>query len=212
MKKLFFTTVLLFLAAATSFPQSFEGVIEFRESRIADTIDRVYYIKGDKVRLDEIGKKSGKVEGSFIVNLKTNSMISISHDRKLFIEHGSGSPAIMNGKAEITKTKKTKKIHGYNCTEYIVKNTEDNTQITYWIANGKFDFFLKLLKVLNRKDKSVIYYQQLKGVEGMFPFLSSQVNLETGKEEVKMEVTKIQKKTLDTNLFEIPKDYQKFQK
>jgi len=212
MKKHLIAGIVCLLFSSISFSQTFEGVIEFRESRVTDTIDRVYYIKGDKVRLDEIGKKSKKVEGSFIVDLKTSSMISLSHDRKLYIEQGSGTPAVMNGKAEITKTKNVKTIQGYKCSEYIVKNAEDNTQITYWIATGKFDFFLKLLKTLNRKDKSVVYFQQITGVEGMFPFLSLQVNLETGKEEVKMEVTKIQKKPLDANLFEVPKDYQKFQK
>ena len=46
----------------------------------------------------------------------------------------------------------------------------------------------------------------------MFPFLSSQINLETGKEEVKMEVTKVEKKSIPKSMFEIPKDYIKFQK
>ena len=98
------------------------------------------------------------------------------------------------------------------CNEYVVKNTTEKVQVTYWMAAGKFDFFFKLLKVLNRKDKSAVYVQQLTGVDGMFPFLSSQVNLETGAEEVKMEVTKVDKKTVDASKFEIPKDYQKFQK
>lgn len=98
------------------------------------------------------------------------------------------------------------------CSEYIVKNAEEKVQVTYWMASNNFDFFFKLLKVLNRKDKSAVYVQQITGAEGMFPFLSSQVNLETNKEEVKMEVTKIEKKTIDASKFETPKDYQKFQK
>ena len=57
-----------------------------------------------------------------------------------------------------------------------------------------------------------MYIQHLTGVDGMFPFLSSQINLETNKEEVKMEVAKVEKKTVESIKFEVPKDYQKFQK
>lgn len=212
MKKLFL--LFLFATAGTviASAQSFEGVIEFRKQTTTDTVNYVYHIKGDKVRLDEIGNKSKKVEGSFIIDLKSNSMTSLSHERKLYTEQASGTPATVTGKPEVKKTGNVKTIQGQKCNEYVVKNPEEKVQVTYWLANGKYDFFLKLLKILNRKDKSALYFQQLTDVEGMFPFLSSQVNLETGKEEVKMEVTKVEKKTIDATKFEIPKDYQKFQK
>ena len=192
--------------------QSFEGVIEFKKQTSTDTVNYIYYVKGDKVRLDEIGSKSKKVEGSFIIDLKTNSMVSLSHERKLFIEQAPGTPATVTGKPEVKKTGTVKTILGVKCNEYVVKNSDEKVQVTYWMGSGKFDFFFKLLKVLNRKDKSAVYVQQLTSVDGMFPFLSSQVNLETNKEEIKMEVTKVDKKTVDAKMFEMPKDYQKFQK
>ncbi|MFI5164148.1 MAG: DUF4412 domain-containing protein, partial [Bacteroidia bacterium] len=191
---------------------SFEGVIEFKKQTTTDTVNYIYYIKGDKVRLDEIGSKSKKAEGSFIIDLKTNQILSLSHDRKLYIEQGSGNPAVMTGKADVKKTGNTKTLQGMKCTEYVVRNDDEKVQVTYWMAGTNFDFFFKLLKVLNRKDKSSVYVQQITGAEGSFPFLSSQLNLETNKEEVKMEVTKVEKKTVDASKFEVPKDYQKFQK
>ena len=33
----------------------------------------------------------------------------------------------------------TKMVQGQKCAEYIVKNTEENTQITYWMVSGKYD-------------------------------------------------------------------------
>jgi len=212
MKKLFLTSIFAIAGMLIASAQSFEGVIEFKKQTATDTVNYIYYVKGDKVRLDEIGNKSKKVEGSFIIDLKTNSMVSLSHERKLFIEQASGTPATVTGKPEVTKTGNVKTILGVKCNEYVVKNTDEKVQVTYWMGSGKFDFFFKLLKVLNRKDKSAVYVQQLTSVDGMFPFLSSQVNLETGKEEIKMEVTKIDKKTVDASKFDIPKDYQKFQK
>jgi hypothetical protein len=212
MKKLLFSALFAFTGILIASAQSFEGVIEFKKQTTTDTVNYIYYVKGDKVRLDEIGSKSKKVEGSFIIDLKTNTMLSLSHERKLYIEQASGTPAPVTGKPEVKKTGNTKMIQGVKCTEYIVKNPDEKVQVTYWMADGHFDFFFKLLRVLNRKDKSAVYVQQITGAGGMFPFLSSQVNLETNKEEVKMEVTKVEKKTVEPSKFEVPKDYQKFQK
>lgn len=212
MKKLFLTALFGISGLLMVSAQSFEGTIEFRKQTTTDTVNYIYYVKGDKVRLDEIGSKSKKVEGSFIIDLKTNSMLSLSHERKLYIEQASGTPAVMTGKADVKKTGASKTIQGIKCNEYVVKNDAEKVQVTYWMAEGKFDFFFKLLKVLNRKDKSAVYVQQITGVDTSFPFLSSQLNLETNKEEVKMEVTKLSKKAVDGSMFEVPKDYQKFQK
>lgn len=212
MKKVFLSAALALAGSVIAFGQSFEGVIEFKKQTTTDTVNYVYHVKGDKVRLDEIGNKSKKVEGSFIIDLKNNSMLSLSHERKLFIEQASGTPATVNGKCDVKKTGKEKTIQGMKCSEYIVSNADEKVQVTYWMAANHYDFFFKLLKVLNRKDKSAVYVQQITGADGMFPFLSSQVNTETGKEEVKMEVTKVEKKAVDAAKFEVPKDYQKFQK
>jgi hypothetical protein len=212
MKKLFVSALFGFAGIFFASAQSFEGVIAFKKQTPTDTVSYVYYVKGDKVRLDEIGSKSKKVEGSFLIDLKTNSMVSLSHERKLYIEQSSGTPAVVTGKPEVKKTGNVKTILGVKCTEYIVKNADEKEQVTYWMGSGNFDFFFKLLKVLNRKDKSSVYIQQLTGVDGMFPFLSSQLNLETNAEEVKLEVTKLEKKSVDAKMFEIPKDYTKFQK
>jgi len=212
MKKLFITALFGFAGMFLASAQSFEGTIAFKKQTLTDTVSYIYYVKGDKIRLDEIGSKSRKVEGSFIIDLKTNSMVSLSHERKLYIEQASGTPAVMAGKADVKKTGNTKTLQGVKCNEYVVKNADEKIQVTYWMASGNYDFFFKLLKVLNRKDKSSVYVQQLTGVDGMFPFLSSQINLETNKEEVKLEVTKLEKKTVDAKMFEIPKDYAKFQK
>ena len=212
MKKLFLSALFGISGMLMVSAQSFEGVIEFKKQTTTDTVSYIYYVKGDKVRIDEIGSKSKKPEGSFIIDLKTNSMVSLSHDRKVYIEQGTGIPATITGNPQVTKTKNVKTILGVKCNEYIVKNTDEKVQVTYWMAPGKYNFFFTLLKILNRKDKSAVYIQKLTEVDGMFPFLSTQLNLETNTVEVKMEVTKVDKKAIDVSKFEIPKDYQKFQK
>ena len=211
MKKLLLSIVITSIALVTS-AQSFEGAIEFKKQTPTDTIQYIYYVKNDKIRLDEVGSKSKKVQGSFLLDLTNNTIVSLSHERKLYIEQASSPAEPVQGKVEVNKTNTTKTILGEKCSEYVVKNNEQKTQVTYWLASGKYDFFLKMLKLMNRKDKPSVYFQQIKNTDGMFPFLSSQINLETGKEEVKMEVTKVEKKSIPKSMFEIPKDYIKFQK
>lgn len=210
----FFATVVAVLAfAGFASAQSFEGTIEFKKQSSTDTTNYVYYVKGptNKVRLDEIGSKSKKVEGTFLVDLKEKKMTSLSHDRKLYMDKAQSAPATITGKPEVTKTKNTRTIQGYKCTEYIVKNKDENTQISYWIAFGKFDFFMPFLKLINQKQKFSTYYQQLTGVEGGFPMLAIESSMD-GTERARLEVTKIEKKALDTSLFDIPKGYLKFEK
>jgi hypothetical protein len=208
----FFATVVAVLAfTGFASAQAFEGVIEFKKQSSTDTITYIYYVKGNKVRLDEIGSKSRKVEGTFLVDQKDKKMISLSHDRKLYMDKAPSAPAVVSGKPEITKTKNTRTIQGYKCTEYTVKNKDENTQISYWIASGKFDFFIPFLKLINQKQKFSTYYLQLTGVEGGFPMLAVESAMDNT-EKGRLEVTKIEKKVLDASLFEIPKGYLKFEK
>ena len=46
--------------------QSYEGSVEFKMETNKDTTTNIYYVKGNTVKLDQLGRKSGKVEGSFV--------------------------------------------------------------------------------------------------------------------------------------------------
>jgi hypothetical protein len=92
----------------------------------------------------------------------------------------------------------------------VVTNTEENTKISYWVADGKFSFFEKLLRQLNRKDKSSVYFLQIPSIKNSFPMLSVQQSLD-GKDQMRLEVTKIIKKEVDPTMFDVPRDYNKFE-
>lgn len=200
-------TAFSFVAAA----QSFEGVIEFKKASTTDTTNYVYYVQGNQVRIDEIGAKSHKVEGTFLVDMDAKTMISLNHDRKLYMDQNTPAAPVLKGTCDVKKGANVKNLQGFKSVEYTVTNNDDNTKITYWIADGKFAFFDKLLRQLNRKDKSSIYYLQIPDVKNMFPMLSIQTDL-SGKEQVRLEVTKITKKVIDPTMFQIPKGYNKFEK
>ena len=195
----------------TTVAQSFEGVIEFKKSTTIDTTSYVYTVKNNMVRIDEIGSKSRKVEGSFLVDLDAKTMKFLNHDRKLYGDQNTPSSPVIKGTCTVKKGQNVKNLSGYKCVEYIVTNNDEGTIVTYYIADGKFSFFEKLLRQLNRKEKSAIYFLQIAEIKNMFPMLSMQTDL-AGKEISKLEVTKITKKEVDPSLFEIPKGYNKFEK
>lgn len=210
MKQVLSLAITAFIGFAAT-AQSFEGSVEFKKKTSIDTTNYTYYVKGDKIKIDEIGSKSKKVEGSFIINTKASTMQFISHDRKLYGDQPTGTPNKPGGKCEVTMGKGSKTIQGYKCQEWVVKNKDENTQITFWVAKGKFDFFDIMLRVLNRKDKFSTYYLEIPNNHGMFPMLAT-MNTMDGTEKERLEVTKIEKKVIDAKTFDIPSGYMKFEK
>jgi hypothetical protein len=202
---------MLFACSYTLTAQSFEGTIEFKKTSNNDTSNYVYTVKGEQIKIDEIGTKSHKIEGSFLVDLDAKTMKFINHERKLYGDQKTPAAPLINGNCVAKKGQNVKNIQGYKCVEYIVTNNDENTQVTYYIADGKFSFFDKLLRQLNRKEKSAIYFLQIADIKNMFPMLSFQTDL-SGKEISRLEVTRIIKKEIDPSLFEIPKGYNKFEK
>lgn len=198
--------------SVTAFAQSFEGSIEFKMETNKDTTTNIYYVKGDNVKLDQIGRKSGKVEGSFVFNLSNNEIKFVNPVRKVWGEHKSETAPTIKGTCVATKGSNTKTIQGQKCSEYIVKNTEENTVITYWIAQGKFDFFVPLVKAWNRKDKQSIYFNQIKGLpKGAMPMLSEERQISDNKLVSKLEVSKMTKSAIDASKLAIPAEYKKFE-
>lgn len=195
-----------------AFAQSYEGSIEFRMETSKDTTTNIYYVKGPDVKLDQIGRKSGKVEGSFVFNTQTNEIKFVNPVRKVWGEHKSETAPVIKGTCISTKGTNTKMIQGQKCTEYIVKNNEENTQITYWIVSGKYDFFAPLVKAWNRKDKQSIYFNQIKDLpKGSMPLLSEEKTISDGKLISKLEVSKMTKGKIDAAKLSIPDDYKKFE-
>ena len=201
-----------FSLSVMAIAQSYEGSIEFKMETSKDTTTNIYYVKGNDVKLDQIGRKSGKVEGSFVFDLNSNEIKFVNPVRKVWGEHKSETAPMIKGTCVSTKGANTKMIQGQKCVEYIVKNTEENTQITYWLANNKYDFFSPLVKIWNRKDKQSIYFNQIKDIpKGSMPLLSEEKTISDGKLVSKLEVSKISKGSIDASKLAIPAEYKKFE-
>lgn len=208
MKK-FFTLLSFSVCTMQLWAQGFSGNIDFSYATQKDTTHNVYLVKNKQVRLDQYGKK-GNVEGSFIFDLSANEVRFLNPKRKLWGVQKSETPQVIHGTCVVVKGG-TKTIAGAKCTEYTVKNSEENTVITYWIAEGKYPFFAPLVKLWNRKDKQSIYFGQIKGLpEGSMPMLSEERTLTDGKLLTRLEVVKMTGTAPDDAAFKIPADYTKF--
>jgi hypothetical protein len=190
--------------------QSFNGSIEFKYSTQKDTTTNIYLVKDKLVKLDQYGKKSGAIEGSFIFDIAGGTIKFVNPKRKVWGMHKSETPPIVKGTCAVTKGG-NKKVQGINCTEYVVKNTDENTVISYWVATDKFTFFMPVLKMWNRKDKQSIYFGKIEGLpEGSMPLMSEEKQISDNKLITKLEVVKIGKTVPDEASLQVPAGYNKF--
>lgn len=194
--------------------QSFVGNIDFKYFNQKDTGNYVYWVKGNKIKLDQNSKKTpGNIDGSFVFDLNEKKVYFVNPKRKVWGEQKSELPPIIRGACDVQKTSNSKTIQGYKCLEYVVRNNTENTEISYWIAQeGKFDFFVPMLILWNRKDKQSIYFNQIKGLPaGSMPLLSEERQISDKKILTKLEVVKISNTPPDDGKLQIPADYEKFE-
>ena len=210
MKKHILVLFLFSAISVISIAQPFEGVMDFNKISAVDTIKYRYYVKGNKVRIEEMNKK-GVIAGIMLVDLVKGNILALSPDRKMYMEVPALSKPIITGKVEVNKTSGTKIINGYTCKLWRMRNKAENTEVSYWVAEDKFDFFNGLLKVLNRKDKLSVYFMQAPTVVGAMALEATERNLLRDFKNA-IVTTKIEKKVLDASLFSIPAEYKKYDK
>ncbi|MCC7051585.1 MAG: DUF4412 domain-containing protein [Bacteroidia bacterium] len=209
-KKAFFTLALGTFFAQSSYSQGFEGVMDFRKYSPTDTVHYKYYIKDGNVRIEEINRK-GELSGIMLVLPKINSVRALNPDRKMYMDVPNNNAPVFKGEPEITKTKLTKDINGIKCTQWRIKSAEEKTEATYWVAKGDYDFFIPMLKTLNRKDKLSYYFLSIPENQGLFPFEGEERSV-TRELKNSVKVDQIAKKKLDNKIFSIPADYKKYEK
>jgi hypothetical protein len=207
----FITVATVLLGIPAILAQPFAGSIEFRYATQNDTNTNVYHVKNNLVKLDQYSKKGNNtIEGSFLFDLQAKEIKFLAPKRKLWGKQKSDTPQLINGQCVVTKGKNVKTIAGQKCNEYVVKNTDENTVVTYYITQDKYNFFIPMLKLWNRKDKQAIYFGQIKGLpEGSMPMMSEERQLDNNRMLTKLEVVKITKTPPPDEVFAIPKDYSK---
>ncbi len=205
MKQLFLT----FIAAGfiiSSFAQSFEGVIDFRKTSGDEKVYYSYSVKGNKVCIDEKSEDGKSIIATLLVDLRSKEILALSHERKLYMKREAKTTERIAGSPKIVRSGNHRFIGGYDCEQWRVKNESENTEISYWVTKGNYDFFLPLLGVLGRKDRFAMYYLSIPDREGYFPIDAVERDVQRN-EKGRLEVLQITEKKLDNSLFTVPKTY-----
>ncbi|MBS1580633.1 MAG: DUF4412 domain-containing protein [Bacteroidetes bacterium] len=189
--------------------QSFEGVIEFTKTTGPVVTNYKYFVKGEHIRIEEISAR-GEVQGIMLVDTRDKTVTALSPDRKLYMDVPN-MRLPKDVKADVKKTGEMKDMAGYKCEKWTVKSATEDRQLSYWVAQDAFDFFVPLLETLNRKDEQAVFFLKIDGAKGVFPMLGVEQKMD-GSEVSRLEVTKVTKVAQKPVLFEIPAGYNKFER
>lgn len=209
LRHLFFAGATVLLASAPAIGQPFEGVIEFTKTTGPVVTNYKYYVKGERIRIEEISAR-GEVQGIMLVDTRDKTVTAISPERKLYMDVPN-MRLPKDVETNVQKTSEMKDMAGYKCEKWLVKSGKEDRVLTYWVAADEFNFFVPLLETLNRKDEQAVFFLQIKDNKGVFPMLGIEQKND-GAEVSRLEVKQVSKGAQKATLFEIPAGFNKFER
>jgi hypothetical protein len=189
----------------------FEGEVDMKMTHGSSEGKVVqYFVKGHKTRFQG-EDKDGKSPGAAIFDYKNNQFIMIMDKSKMYMVSELHPEKFTYGKDhhfKMTKTGNSQEILGYTCQEYDYTSDENNGKI--WFASGIGDWWGAQMAAQSDKltsDQKAMVSMVLS--KKLFPMKSESTD-KSGNVKGGMEVVKIEKKSLDSGLFEVPAGYKKF--
>jgi hypothetical protein len=211
-KSILFSVVVLSILFCSSNPaqEQFEGKITMRVSSEKTSSDKPmdmdYFIKGSKFRVE---MKSDHGNSVILHDQKDQKTYMVMPDQKMYMELDANSYiSKSNSKSEeqtpdIQKTGEFKELNGYKCEKWIIK--EENETIVAWMTDQLSGFYM-MNDPMTSSSKNA-WMQELAG-----NYMPMKVeNLGSNENKVSLEVVSVNKMKLSSDLFEVPKDFQKFQ-
>jgi len=198
--------ILLMPSCKKGFGEGFEGEITMHTSGpVAPPQDMVVEAKGDKLRFDT--KAADGSAQYAIYDPKANKVTMVLTGQKAYMDLDFGKAGAPQANtspdtAAIDKTGKHETIAGIDCENWIAKEPSGKRS-EVCIAQGIAFFDMAGVK----SGSSSALGKELRDKK-LFPLRSVEYDA-SGKETSRMEVTKVEKKTLDDVQFSIPADYKK---
>ncbi len=189
--------------------KSFEGIITYKKETMNDTVFNNFYIKGSKIRIDYI-LKTGKLLKYKIIDFKNNEYIVVNPSKKLYVQsYINKTTTVKNGSLIVDKTGNYKFIQQKKCFQWLVKDKQNNTVVSYWVSYEGYNYYGDLLEILNETEKIFSYFSQIPNSNGYIPFISVERSW-LRDERMKMTAEKIIEISIDDSIFDIPKGYLPF--
>jgi hypothetical protein len=203
-----FLFVLLFLFhGSTATSKDFEGIITFRKIDKKDTTFFLYFVKNNHIRVDNV-KKNGEVNGSMIINLENSSIIMLSGINNFYINVPISNKQTVDLDLHLKKTGSKKLVADKKCYLWMVTEKLSGGKIEYWVNNKyNYSFFNRMLKVLNREEPIARAWLQMDVEDNAFPLIGIHYNA-AGEVVTIIEVTNIEEKDMEDNIFKLPADYE----
>jgi len=186
---------------------SFEGHIAFLKKTHFDTVKINYYIKGNKVRINQYTKDDILLH-SLLLDLKQEKVIAIDPERKMYRVLNLKEKNYQNNKLryQIKKTGNHRIVNGENCYQWRVRDTETKSEVAYWVIRNNFNFMDDVIRLLSKTDKVYLFFSQIQGTNGFFPMLTVERNL-LRKERQRIMVQNIDRKKMNESIFQVPSDF-----
>ena len=201
-----FSSLIFFLSLCTSFfaQSNFEGKVVLRISEDEIT-DINYFVKGENIRM-EMSADENKIV--ILFNQKNNKIIMLMSDQNMYMELDGDQymPYMDNPDEEtgdIIRTGEFESINGYKCEKWIIKD-EENT-IEAWMTDELGNFYM----IMNPLDETAQNEWQQKLHGNFFPM--KVMEMENDENISTMEVLSVDKTSLKSDLFKVPKGMQKFE-
>jgi hypothetical protein len=204
----------------------FEGEITAKLFTGANSMQIRYATKGSRMRVETQLPQGGPQTGAVLMDFSAGTQTMLVPQNKTYIvvnwSEMAGEIAKEAGKAssgdfpKVTSTGATETIAGFTCQHWLIGDKQDMDVCMAkglgYFAGGQSGGILDKLKDLARGDKIKAQLDAnpefAKFAEGgAFPLKMAQV--ENGQSKTIMEVTSIERKSLDDSLFAVPADYKK---
>ena len=202
---------------------SFEGVVHYRMTgQGGQAMEPVFYIKGGKTRVE---MNAGGQMAAILMDLESGAITALMPAQKMYITMNMGAMArnLPQGNAradadvKFEATGEQETIAGITCEHYRATQTKDDTQADLCLAKGMGMF----MGVSMPAGKGPMGGMGGMGGMGSLPpgakefaktfkdgaFLLKMDVKKSGKTEMSMVVTQLEKKSLDAGLFVPPSDY-----
>lgn len=184
---------------------NFEGVVSMKTEH--GTLD--YYVKGGKIRMEPHMGGDPEHEGVMIYDGDGHRMTMVMPSQKMYMQYDlAGKPDLTdNEDLKVTKMGKSDKIAGYSCDYYHVVGKNGSADVCITTELGRF-MSPGQRGPMSRGAQPPAWARAF-GNKPAFPLKA--IAYEDGKQSMAMEVTKVEKKSLDASLFAPPADYKKFE-
>ncbi|MCI0388158.1 MAG: DUF4412 domain-containing protein [Acidobacteria bacterium] len=219
-------------ASATGAGGAFEGAITAKLFSDDQPMEIRYATKGSRMRVETLLSQGSAQTGVMLMDLSSGTQTMLIPQTKTYMTMNWGEMAgqmtdkMTDGKdasgdfPKVTSTGKTETVAGYACQHWLIGDKQD-TDICmakglgyFGGGGGQSAGILDKLKNLALGDKMKAQIdanpELAKFVEGgAFPLKMSQI--ENGQSKTIMEVTSVERKSLDDSLFSVPADYKKME-